>query len=94
MRPTPRSLRPRLPRRRERKAAGETLVAAVIVEVEADAQAAIVEIVAEAVAVVEVTAVVAGAAGTVGVASGAVASGLRTGRDRPWVPAQARSRAR
>ncbi len=106
MRPTPRSSRPRLLRRREKKVAGESLVDAVIEEAaaviaveiavaEAGAQAAIVEIAAEAVAVVEVTAAVAVAGGIVGVASGAVASaGPRTGRDRRWAPAQARSKAK
>ncbi len=97
----PRSSRPRPPRRREKKVAGESLVDAVIEEVaaviavaivvaEAGVQVAIVEVAAEA--AVEVMGAVAEE--TAGVASGAVASGLRTGRDRPWAPAQDRSRAR
>ncbi len=88
MKLTPPSSRPRLPRRRAKKAAGETLVDAVIEEAAAEiAVAAQVEA-----AVVEV---MVAAEETVGVASGAVASaGRRTGRDRRWAPAQDRSRAR
>ena len=65
------------------------VIAVAIVVAEAGVQVAIVEVAAEA--VVEET---AEAEETVGVASGAVASGLRTGRDRPWARAQDRSRAR